>query len=364
MFLKGTLPFLIIQENHHKTIMKSIQIVNPGEVRLIETPKPSLSNNEVLIKVAYVGFCGSDLSSYLGRNPMVSYPVIPGHEVAGTIVDKGNDVPGYIQLGQRITLIPYTSCGECASCRRGRPNACQHNQTLGVQRDGAMSEYFSIPWEKVLPVDGLSMEELALAEPLTVGFHAISRGMVTENDTVAILGCGIIGIGAIISALNKKARVTAVDIDDSKLDLAVRLGASNSINAGKEDLAAKLQEIGGGIGPDVIIEAAGQPATYQAAIENVSFTGRVVCVGYAKEKIAFATKLFVQKELDILGSRNASQTDFKDVLDYLGKKKLPVDELISMKIRPEEASEAMKKWAENPGSIFKILVGFPNKAIL
>ena len=130
--------------------MRSIQITRPGEINIKEISIPDIGKEDVLIEIKFVGFCGSDLSSYLGRNPMVKYPVIPGHEVAGTIAKKGHSVPDYLSIGQAVTVIPYTSCGNCPSCRRGRPNACQFNQTLGVQRNGAMSKYIAIPWQKVL----------------------------------------------------------------------------------------------------------------------------------------------------------------------------------------------------------------------
>jgi len=209
-----------------------------------------------------------------------------------------------------------------------------------------------------LTAEGLSMEELALTEPLTVGFHAAARGRVTKNDVVAVLGCGMIGVGAIISAVETGARVIAVDVDDTKLDLAKKLGVQSTINSTIENLDKRLKELTDNDGPDVVIEAAGQPSTYLAAIGSVAFTGRVVCIGYAKEDISFATKLFVQKEIDIMGSRNATPIDFKNVIHYLQKGKLPTQELISMVVPPEKAANAMNKWTENPGKVFKILVDF------
>ena len=338
--------------------MISLLISEPFKIGLTEADKPIISGEDVLIKVKYVGFCGSDLSSYMGRNPMVRYPVVPGHEIAGVISEKGPGVPDRFKPGDKVTVIPYTSCGKCASCLRGRANACQYNETLGVQRNGAMSEFVSIPWNKVIRGNGLSFEELALTEPLTVGFHAVSRGRVAQGDTVAILGCGIIGMGALISSVNRGAKVVAVDVDGEKLEFARSLGALESINTSKQDLVSSLKSLSGGKGPDIIIEAAGQRATYQASVEGVAFTGRVVCIGYAKEDISFATRLFVQKELDILGSRNASLEDFNEVMDILGKGKLQASSLISSKVSPGEAAKALEKWVKNPGRVFKILVGF------
>ena len=294
--------------------MKALSVREPGVVELAELKKPEPARGEILVRLKYVGFCGSDLSTYLGKNPMVKYPRIPGHEISGVIDKVGEGVPDAFQPGEPVTVVPYTNCGICPSCRRERAYACQFNQTLGVQRDGAMQQFISVPWEKILKAPGLSDLELAMVEPLTVGFHAIQRGRVTDSDTVMVLGCGMIGAGAIVRAALRGARVIAVDIDDHKLELATKLGAQVTINSAHTDLHEQLVKLTGGDGPDVVVEAAGNPITYRAAVEEVAFTGRVVCIGYAGSEVSFATKLFVQKEMDILGSRNATASDFRAVI--------------------------------------------------
>lgn len=338
--------------------MKAVIINEPGSVSLGEIEAPRPAAGEVLVRMMYVGFCGSDLSTYLGKNPMVSYPRVPGHEISGIIEELGSGLPEELKAGDRVTVIPYTSCGECASCRRGRFNACRNNQTLGVQRDGAMQEYISIPYQKVLKAPGLDEKELVMVEPLTVGFHAIDRGEVEASDVVMVLGCGMIGAGAIAGALKRGATVIAVDVDDYKLDLAGKLGAQHTINSTRENLHETLIKLSGGEGPDVVIEAAGNPVTYRAAVDEVAFTGRVVCIGYAGSDVSFATKLFVQKEMDIRGSRNASPDDFKQVIAYLDQGTFPLEDMISRIVKPGEAGAAMKEWAEEPGKVMKIIVDF------
>ncbi|HAH23129.1 MAG TPA: sorbitol dehydrogenase [Prolixibacteraceae bacterium] len=338
--------------------MKAIQIITPENIQIVDRPVPVAGKGEVLVKINYVGFCGSDLSTFLGKNPMVDYPRVPGHEISGVIVSKGEEVPANIQSGQAVTVVPYTNCGQCSSCRKGRFNACRYNQTLGVQRDGAMLEFLVVPWQKLIINDQLSAKELAMVEPLTVGFHAIDRGRVTDIDTVLVFGCGMIGSGAIIRAALRGAKVIAVDIDDQKLDLARTIGASHCINSKTTNLHEALQEITGGHGPDVIIEAAGNPITYQAALEEAAFAARVVCIGYAKNDVSFATKLWVQKEIDILGSRNATPSDFEAVINYLKQGTFPLDEMITRIVQPEEAADAVAAWAANPGQVMKILVEF------
>ena len=236
-------------------------------------------------------------------------PVIPGHEVGAVIEEVGPNVPAGFEKGMNVTLNPYTNCGKCASCRNGRVNACEHNETLGVQRNGVMCEYAVLPWTKIIPAGNISPRDCALIEPMSVGFHAVSRAQVIDNEYVMVIGCGMIGIGAIVRAALRGATVIAVDLDDEKLELAKRVGASHVINSKTENVHERMQQITEGFGADVVIEAVGSPVTYVMAVDEVGFTGRVVCIGYAKSEVAFQTKYFVQKELDIRGSRNALPAD-------------------------------------------------------
>ena len=338
--------------------MKAIQISEPSVMKVIDMPEPQMGDDEVLLKMKYVGFCGSDLNTFRGGNPMVKMPVVPGHEVGAEIVKVGKNVPEGLKPDMVVTVNPYTNCGKCASCRNGRVNACEHNETLGVQRWGAMCEYLSLPWEKVIPAGLLTPRTCALIEPMSVGFHAVNRAQVTDIDVVMVIGCGMVGMGAVVRSAQRGATVVAADIDDEKLALAKEMGASYTINTMTEDVHARLREMTSGFGPDVIIEAVGSVPTYQMAVNEVAFTGRVVCIGYAKSEVSFQTKYFVQKELDIRGSRNAQPSDFRAVIHYLERGTCPVDRLISNEVKPEHALEAMQEWASAPGKVFRILVDF------
>ena len=191
---------------------------------------------------------------------------------------------------------------------------------------------------------------------MSVGFHAVARAQVTDIDVVVVIGCGMVGMGAVVRSVLRGATVVAADIDDEKLAIAKEMGASYVINTKTEDVHQRLQEITDGYGPDVIIEAVGSVPTYQMAINEVAFTGRVACVGYAKSDVSFQTKFFVQKELDIRGSRNAMSQDFRAVIRYLERGICPTEKLITKVILPEEALETMRWWNENPGKVFRILV--------
>ena len=329
--------------------MKAVQITKPGEACTIEMSEPQTGVGQVKVRLEYVGFCGSDLNTFRGGNAMVTFPRTPGHEISATVAEIGPDVPeGKFSIGQTVTINPYTNCGHCPSCQNRRYNACENNETLGVQRNGAMQEYICVPWEKIIPADGLRLEHVALIEPMSVGFHAVDRGRVSDIDTVMVIGCGMVGLGAVVRAVLRGATVIAADLDDDKLALAKKLGAKYTYNT-----ATQWGELPA---PDVVIEAVGAVPTYQLAINKVAFTGRVVCIGYAKSDVALPTGLFVKKELDIMGSRNANPSDFVAVIKYLQNTDAPVDEFISDIINPDQAQASLESWSKDPGHVYRILV--------
>jgi len=334
--------------------LKAVVLQKPCEAIVTTVSEPKAQGEMLLLRVRRIGLCGSDLNSYRGKNPLVKYPRIPGHEVAATIVE-GSATNSKLAKGVDVTMSPYTNCGKCASCLRNRPNACAFNETLGVQRDGALAEYICMPAEKLYPAK-LSLKELCLVEPLTVGFHAVARGRVTAADTVSILGCGGVGLGAIAASHFAGAKTIAVDLDEEKLLLARKAGAQHAINASEVSLHKELQALTDGKGPDVVIEAVGNPVTFCAAVEEVAFTGRVVYIGYAKEPVAYETRLFVQKELDILGSRNALPEDFQRVIEMLEAKKFPVEDAVGTIVPMRETPQILHAWSENPVKFSKIMV--------
>lgn len=319
--------------------MKTLVITQPRNAELIERPVPAPAQGEVLLRIGRLGLCGSDLATYRGINPLADYPRIPGHEIGAVVERAGEGVDPQWREGREVLVVPYTSCGTCAACRQGRVNACSNNQTLGVQRDGALCEYIVAPQDKLIAAEKLSLREFALVEPLTIGHHAVARGRVTAADTVLVLGCGAIGLGAIAAAAQRGARVVAMDCDPAKLPLAEACGA----------VAAALESP-----PDVVIEAVGSPETFRQAVEQVAFAGRVVYIGYAKAPVKYDTSLFVKKELDILGSRNATAADFAAVIAMLAERQFPVDRVISHTVPLAEAPAALAKWDAEPGRFTKI----------
>jgi threonine dehydrogenase-like Zn-dependent dehydrogenase len=335
--------------------VKAISLAAPKKVEIIDIPEPQLGPEDVLVEVSYIGLCGSDLNAYRGLFSMIEYPRIPGHEVSGTIVATGQNVPGSIKQGAQVMLSPYTNCGICPACRVGRPNCCQFNQTLGLQRDGAMRPLFAVHYADVFASESLSLQELVLVEPLSVGYHAANRGRVSEVDTVLVIGCGAIGIGVIAAAERKGATVIATDIDDGKLEVAQKFGAHHPINSTKQDVLAAINKLTDNEGVRVAIEAVGLPDTFRLAVEAVCFAGRVVYVGYAKKEVCYDTTNFVRKELDILGARNALRV-FPAVIKMLEKRQKPFADLITKIYSFADTAQAFSDWDANPGQFTKILI--------
>src|SRR3954451_4086618 len=335
--------------------MKAVVLEAPGQAQMSSIAEPRIADeDEILLQVRKIGLCGTDLNSYRGRNALVSFPRIPGHEIAATVAELNPKYPEW-QPGTAVTLSPYKSCGQCAACKRNRPNACKFNQTLGVQRDGALTEFIAVPADKLFRAN-LSLKELCLVEPLTVGFHSTARGRVTEMDTVAVFGCGGVGLGAVAAAAFKGAAVIGVDLDDAKLATARKAGAVHTINSASQDLHEMLEQITDGRGPDVIIEAIGSRQTFRAAVDEVAQTGRVVYLGFAKEEVAYETRVFVLKEVDILGSRNALPEDFHAVIRMLEAKRFPVEDAVTHMVPMDEAPRILEAWNHEPTRFGKILV--------
>jgi 2-desacetyl-2-hydroxyethyl bacteriochlorophyllide A dehydrogenase len=337
-------------------MMKALMIEAEGRTRFHTIPDVRPGPGEVRISVRHVGLCGSDYNTFKGLNPLVQLPRIPGHEIGGEILEAGAGVGPDFAIGRRVVVVPYTSCGQCSACRAGRANACRDNRTLGVQQDGGLADEIVVPAGKLILNDTLQPRHLALVEPLSVGFHAVARGRVQRADRVVVLGCGMIGMGAVIAAAAAGAEVVAVDVSAAKVDLARRFGAAHGCVAAGEDVAAAVRAVTGGDGADVVIEAVGLPATFTQAIDLACFAGRVVYIGYAKAPVTYQTQLFNLKELDILGSRNALPADFRAVIGYLEGAGMQADALITRMVPFAEAEDALDYWDRNRDSVLKLVI--------
>lgn len=340
--------------------MKAICITKPYEVRIRTIEKPVPKQGEALLKVLYGGICGSDLSSYRGGNAYVSYPRVPGHEFSAEIVEicenDRNLKPGMI-----VTCNPYFNCGSCYSCQRGLVNACTENQTMGVQREGAFSEYITMPIERIYDGKGLDPKTLALIEPFCISYHGISRGNVHEGDKVLIVGAGTIGVLAAIAAKAKGAEVTICDVAPEKCRYAYEtFGLDHMLlNTSPEALTDGVNALTGGNGFDVTIEAVGLPSTFQNCLDAVCFGGRMVLIGVSKRNIDdFFFTIIQKKELNIFGSRNAMKKDFLELIDLIKEGNVPIQKIVTNTYRFDEAAKAFEEFDKNAGTMLKVVIDF------
>lgn len=338
--------------------MKAISIQEPKSIAMINVPdlESSLGEEEVLLRILYVGYCGTDLNSFRGLNPLVSYPRIPGHEVSGEIIETGKRVPGLFAQGALVSVFPYTNCGECSSCLKNRPNACKNNKTYGVQRDGCLTEYIKIPYSKLILSPLQDPKKLAMVEPFAVGFHAVRRANIQKDDFVVVIGAGVIGIGAALGASVHSQNVIVIDISNVKLDLMKSLGMKYTINSAHEDIQKRITEITQGRGADVVIEAVGLSQTFVQAIDIVGYSGSVVYIGYPKHEVTYDAKFFLLKELSILGSRGAERIDFENVIHYFLKNNSLDFEKFFTEYELSQAADAMNYWDTHAAEIIKILI--------
>lgn len=334
--------------------MRALVVDAPGNARVVERPEPSLHAGEALVRVSYVGLCGTDLGTFTGKNPLVTYPRVIGHEISGTVVDVAADVDRS-WVDRSVAVNPYKHCGACAACLVGRPNACRRNETLGVQREGALADFVAVPVERLVASSLLPLDVLALVEPFSIGMHVVVRTEVTARDTVLVIGCGGVGTGAVAAAASRGARVIGLDVDAGKRELALEFGATDTVDATAADASERIRALTGGEGPSVAIEAAGLPATYQFALEVVASGGRIGCLGWLRGEVPLDARLIVFKEVTILGSRNATDELAAVVQMFEGGRVDPL-RVVTDRVALDDAPAAMARWASAPRGVGKILV--------
>jgi 2-desacetyl-2-hydroxyethyl bacteriochlorophyllide A dehydrogenase len=346
--------------------MKSIVIEKPGTVVIKDVPEPVAGEGEALLRLRYGGICGSDLNTYRGLNAYAAYPRTPGHEFSGEILEIGPNSQG-LKKGDVVTGNPYFNCGACYSCRRGLVNCCTTNQTLGVQREGAFSEYFVMPIERLFSGGGLSARVLTLIEPFCISWHGVSRARLRKGERVLVVGAGTIGLLAALSAKIQGADVWMTDISAAKLEKAAEFGIDGTfVNDSPEALDRAVQEVTGGDGFDAAIEAVGLPSTFQNCIDAAAFGGRVVLIGVGKKNLDFNFTLLQKKELNVFGSRNALKQDFLDLISLVKgggvpggtPAGVPLERIITNTYAFTDAPAAFAGFDKNQAAMLKVVLEF------
>jgi len=332
--------------------MRAVVINAPHDVALKEVPPPEKQPGEVMIQVRGMGICGSDIAAYKGINPLVTYPRIIGHEIAGEVLEvpQGETT---LMPGDRVVIEPYVYCGKCYPCMNQRTNCCENLKVRGVHVDGAMAERCSHPSHLVHKVpDGVSWERLAMVEPLTISVHAVKRARLAEGEHLAVAGAGPIGLLAAQYALVIGAVPMVIDPLEERLALARTLGIPFGINPVEENAVDRVREITGGRMAEAVVEASGSDDAIRSSIDYVAYSGRIALVGWPKREVSLPTALFTKKELDVMGSRN-SRHAFAESIALVAGGKIDVASLVTRTVSFDEAPAAVREIAAYPEKFMK-----------
>jgi len=322
-----------------------------------EAPKPAPKADEVLIKVAACGLCGTDAKLYKGEC-IAKTPVILGHEFSGEAVEVGEAVR-HLKVGDWVVSDPNESCGNCEWCRSGRPCFCEDLAAYGVRQNGGFAQFVLVREKGTYRIPpGLDFEQATFTEPVSCAIHAVDRANIKPGESIALIGGG--PAGQILLQLAGGAgteRLIMITRSEWKLKLAKKLGATHTICAKKEDVIGAVRDLTAGLGVDVAIEAVGTPQTVELAIDLVKPTGRVIVFGFSPEgkKASFEPFKVLSKELSILGAWVNPYT-FSRALDVLACGEIDVKSLISERIKLARISEGFDLMVEKPAGFMKALV--------
>ena len=290
----------------------------PGDVRIEPHEVPEPGPGEVLVRVAVCGICGSDATEF-SRGPVLTRPpVVLGHEFAGTVERVGPGVDS-LAVGAVVVAGAGISCGECRMCRRGRTNLCERYRTLGLQLDGGLAGYVVAPTSTLLDVteSGLSLDTLGLSQPMSIAVHAVRRSGLTAGMDAVIIGVGGIGSFITVAAAATGARVLVVDREPARLELALQLGASETLKAGNATLAERLAELG--MRADVFFEVSGSAAGLASVIQTATPGSTIVPVGIQKEPVEVLLSNWTMGEYTVLGTvAHVYATDLPEAVRLLG----------------------------------------------
>jgi 2-desacetyl-2-hydroxyethyl bacteriochlorophyllide A dehydrogenase len=291
---------------------------------------------------------------FTGNQPYLEYPRVMGHELSATV--DAADAESGLAAGDAVYVMPYLSCGKCIACRNGKTNCCVNIKVLGVHRDGAMTEYLSVPAQFVRKADGVTLDQAAMVEFLAIGAHAVRRADVSAGQRVLVVGAGPIGMAAMIFAGLRGATVTALDSRADRLNFCSRkLGVAASVTVGNGDVEA-LSELTGGEFFDVVFDATGNADAMRRGFEFIAHGGKYVLISVVKDVISFSDPEFHKREATLLGSRNATLEDFDTVLDAMRAGKIPDAALNTHRLQLSSLPTDFAKLLDPSAGVVKAIV--------
>jgi L-iditol 2-dehydrogenase len=336
--------------------MKAVVLEGPDVYTVKETERPVCDPEGILLKVMYCGLCGSDLRTLRSGHKNIPYPAIIGHEVSGEVVELGREYRGVFKTGDRLAVAPNVYCGKCEFCLSGRHEYCDNLRELAQRWPGGFAEYMAIPPEAlklgtIQPVPpGLAMEHACVAEPPSSCLNAQEKLGIGLGDVVLIIGAGPIGsIHTAIARVRGAGRIIIADIKDSRLEMAKRFGADDTVNSSAADMVQTVRDITGGKGPDVVITANPFAETQVQAIELAKKSGRIAFFGglpHGNSTVPIDTNKIHYKGLSVMGTTGFAPRHHILSLDLMAQGKIPGDKLVTHIMDIDDFAKGVKLAAE------------------
>jgi 2-desacetyl-2-hydroxyethyl bacteriochlorophyllide A dehydrogenase len=334
--------------------MKSLVCITPGQFEYRDIIIPSPQQGYSLLRITRIGICGTDLHAYQGTQPFFNYPRVLGHELAAEYVS--GDAEGFKQ-GDRVTFIPYFFCGKCIACRSGKENCCASLKVCGVHIDGGMAEYLTVPSYSLMPGGELSLDDLALVEPLAIGAHGIRRAGIIPDEFVLVIGAGPIGLGTMEFARIANGKVIALDINGNRLQFCKdELKVEHTVNASGPDVTEQLLEITAGNMPTVVIDATGSLSAINTAFQFMAHGARYVLIGLQKGDICFNHPEFHKREATLMSSRNATRKDFEHVMRAMKNGDVDPARYITHRVAFDKVKSEFESWLDPETGVIKAMV--------
>ncbi|TIR26488.1 MAG: zinc-binding alcohol dehydrogenase family protein [Mesorhizobium sp.] len=335
--------------------MKAVVCRSPGDLVLEDRAAPGAPPpGWARVAVSHVGICGTDYHIFEGKHPFLAYPRIMGHEVSGTIVEKGEGVD--LAVGEPVIINPYLSCGQCIACRHGKPNCCVRIEVLGVHRDGAMCDEILVPAQNLYPANGLSLADAAAVEFLAIGAHAVRRSVGTPGQRTLVIGAGPIGLGTAIFARIAGLDVSLLDMSSERLGFAEKELGFVPLDTSKAAAADLVRQATGGEGFDLVFDATGNTASVQSAFAHVAHGGTLVLVSVVKDDITFSDPEFHKREMTLVGSRNALKADFEHVAASIRNGAVPLGKLVTHRTTLAGTPRDLARWAHEKSGLIKAVI--------
>jgi len=341
--------------------MKSLLLTEYKNLSMADMPQPEPGPNDVLIRVAACGICGSDVHGYDGSSGRRIPPLVMGHEAAGFVAAVGGSATKF-QVGDRVTFDSTVYCGECAYCRRGEVNLCDHREVIGVscgeyRRHGAFAEFVAVPERIVYRLPNkMSFPEAAMVEAVSVAIHAVNVSGVKKGDTVLVVGAGMIGLLTMQAARAAGVgRVMIADIDDTRLTLGELLGADEALRGTGGEIAEATLKRTGGIGADVVFDAVGRSKTVSESIDSVRKGGTVTLIGNIAPEVTIPLQKVVSRQIRLQGSA-ASAGEYPAAIDLIASGRIQVRPLISAVAPLEEGPRWFERLHAQEPNLMKVVL--------